>query len=132
MVPKRADTKALTLSSSWSSKALNSSSDLAKANVSLPVAGLIFIGGFTLNDLSTSANLGLLIKSSLSTPAFSSSSSLWSRVSVICCSSIPVSKSSTGSTNIRNVKSISLNSFFGNPRPINVNNLYVKSTSLTQ
>jgi DNA polymerase len=38
----------------------------------------------------------------------------------------------TGSTNIRNVVSMSLSSFFGNPLAIFINSLYVNSTSLTQ
>ena len=138
LVPKRAETNDCTLSSSCSSNALNASSDLAKANVSLPVVGLIFLGGSTPRLIRSSANLLLDIKSFLSVMFASRSSlSLRSRTSSRCCSNKNKSRSSVGSINIRNVRSISCNSCCGNwfptiPLNINLKISYVRSTSLRE
>ena len=133
LVPKRAATNDCTWSLSCSNNSLNASSFFAKAKVSLPVAGLIFIGGTTPNPLSNSANLGLDISSFLSvTPASINSLSLRSLTSSRCDSSRPRSKSSMGSVNIRRVASIRRNSCFGKPRTIRANNLCVRSTSFMQ
>ena len=76
-VPRRAATKACTLSSVWSANALKSSSLFANANVSLPVVRLVFIGGLTPNPFNNSANLGLDMRSFLSSiPASANSFSL--------------------------------------------------------
>ena len=123
LVPRRAATSACTRSSSCSASALKSSSDFANAHVSFPVAGLVFVGGLTPNFLSTSANFGLLISSSLVIPASINNVSFLSFTSSRCCSSKPRSSSSLGWINIRRVRSISLSSFFGKSLPIIRNNL---------
>ena len=131
-VPSLAATKDCTRSSSCSCKALNASSDLANAKVSLPVVRLIFIGGSTPKPFSTLANLGLDIRSSLLTCASSSRLSLRSLISARCNSRRPSFKSSIGSTNMRNVRSISFISLRGNAGIIRMNNSCVMSTSRTQ
>ena len=132
LVPKRVDTSDCTRGSAWSSKALNPSSDLAKAKVCLPVVRLVFMGGMTPTPLSSSANLGLLISSFFVTPEAVMRSSLACLVISRCFSSIGRSRSSIGSVNIRRVRSIIRSSCFGKSLPIMENNLYVSSTSLTQ
>ncbi len=132
LLPRRAATRSCTPSFSCSCKALSPSSDFAKANVSLPVVGLIFMGGFTPSPSSSSANLGFDIRSAFSTLALRSKLSLRERVSMRCCSSRFRSRSKIGSINIRSVRSISLSSFFGNPLTMIEKSLYVRSTSLIQ
>ncbi len=131
-VPNRAATSACTRSSSCSCNALNASSDLANANVSLPVVRLIFFGGVTPNPSSTTANLGLDISSSFSMFASASSLSLRSLISARCNSRRPASKSTIGSTNMRNVRSISFNSLRGKSFIMRMNSSCVMSTSVTQ
>ena len=123
LFPSLAAIKDCTSRFSWSANALKSSSDLANAKVSLPVVRLIFLGGSTPRPSSSLANLGLLIRSFLSTPETSSNSSLRSRVSMRCCSSKPRSKSKVGSINIRRVKSISFTSSRGKSDAIVLNRL---------
>ena len=133
LLPKRAATRACTLSSSCSSSSLNSSSFLAKAKVSFSVARLIFMGGTTPRPVSSSANLRLDISSFLSViPASISSLSLRSLTSSRCDSSSPISRSSVGSVNIRSVASIRRSSCLGNLRAMMANSLCVNSTSLIQ
>ena len=132
LVPRRAATNACTLTSGWSANALNSSSVLANAHACLPVFSLIFMGGSTPNDLSSSPNLSLDMSSALSTPLLSSNSSLRALVSTKCCSSISRSNSSRGSMNMRRVRSMIFNSCLGNLRAILLNSAYVNSTSLMQ
>jgi hypothetical protein len=132
LLPRRAATRSCTFSFSCSSSALNPSSDLAKAKVSLPVVGLTFMGGFTPNCSNSSANLGFDMRSAFSTLALVNKASLRERVSIRCCSNRFRSRSKIGSINIRSVRSISLSSFFGNPLTMMEKSLYVRSTSLIQ
>ena len=113
--PSRVATSACTRGSSCSSKAINSSSLLAKANVSLPVVGLIFTGGVTPAMFSIKANFGLDIRSLRSLPNLSSKSAFCCTTVVRCCSRCARSSSRIGSVNIRRVRSISFSSSVGNP-----------------
>ena len=133
LVPSRAATSDCTLSSSCSSSALNASSFLAKAYVSLPVVGLILVGGVTPSMLSMSANFGFDMRSPLSSmPASTSSCSLRSRTATRCASSWSLSNSSVGLVNMRSVKSINFSSLIGNLALIFVNRSNVRFTSLMQ
>ena len=123
LTPNLDDTSSRTLGSSCSSNAWNCSSVLAKANVSLPVVRLIFIGGVTPTALSNSANWGLLINSFLVTPEDVIKSSFSCLVSLRCCFSRGKSNSSTGSTNMRRVQSIKRSSCLGKSLPMMLNSL---------
>ena len=132
LLAKRASNNFCTSGSKCSPRDTNPLSDLENANVFLPVVGLIFVGGSTSRLSSSLANLGLLIRSSLSTPAASSRDALYSRISVRCFFNSSVSKPSTGSMNIRNVRSISFSSFLGKFLPRTLNRSYVRFTSFIQ
>ena len=132
LVPSLAATRACTSGFSCSASALNSSSFLAKASVSLPVVGLIFVGGVTPRLVSVSANWGLLISVALSTVTLDISSSFFFLTFVRCSSSTGLSSTSTGSEYILIVRSISRISMCGNPSVKHFDKLYVRSTSLMQ
>ena len=116
---------------------MNSVSLFANARVSLPVVLDIFVGGITPFSFNNSANFGLLIKSSLSTPTFSNNCFFFSFKLVECPFNKSTSNSSTGSINIFKVKSIR---FISNLIPLSPSSiftilcqaLYVKLTSFTQ
>ena len=113
--PSLAATTACTLGSWCSSSALNASSVLEKANVSLPVVGLIFIGGSTLNSLSVAASLWLDMSWSLSTIVTASNNDFFPFCMPIkWLRSKSAFKYSVGSENMRIVRSIRRNSDFGN------------------
>ena len=113
--PSLAATAVCMITSSWSCNARKFLSVLENASVSLPVAGLIFIGGSTPRLRSQSANLLLDMRVSVSRPEASNNLSLKFLILVRCSTNISVSTSSTGSANIRIVRSISLSSCCGNP-----------------
>ena len=132
LLPSLAATSVCTLSSSCVSSSFNPSSVFAKANASLPVLTLILVGGTTPNPLSSSANLSLLIKSFLVTPAFMRSVSLRIFTFSKCSSSSPRSNSKTASINIRRVASMTRSSLVGKCLTSFLNILWVSSTSLMQ
>ena len=133
LFPSLAATNACTWKFSCSSKALNSSSDLAIASVSLPVIKDILVGGSTPRPLNISANLLLLIRSSrVSTPASSSNNSLRYLTSAKCWRSKLASRIRDGSVNILMVMSISFNSLNSKCGANFINNFRVNSTSLRQ
>ena len=108
--PSRAATSACTSSFGCSARALKPSSLLANANATLPVVGLILVGGRTPKAASFSANFWLLINVSRSDIAFSISASLRCLTSPKCCSSRGKFNCNTGSVNIFKVRSINLSS----------------------
>ena len=113
LLPSLADTRACTRGSVCSSKALNSSSVLANAHASLPVLALILVGGTMPKAFSNSANRSLLIRSSMSACAESSSLALRFLTFSKCSSNIVLSKTNDGCINIFRVVSITFNSFVG-------------------
>ena len=132
LTPNRAATMACTMTSGCSSRALNSSSFLAKAYVSLPVVRLILRGGVTPRLSKTPASLGLLIKSSFSINILFIRCSLVSLTAFRCTSSTSLFNSSTGSLNIRMVRSISFNSDLSKSCENIWNSLSVNSASFLQ
>ena len=130
--PSLAATMCCTNTFSCSSSALNPSSDLAKAYVSLPVVRLILVGGVTPRDSSTVASLGLLIRSSFSMSIFDINASFLAFTESKCPSRMLSSKSSTGSENIRMVRSISLSSVLLYPRDSILNSSSVRWQSFLQ
>ena len=130
--PSRAATMACTMMFSCSSSALNSSSFLANAKVSLPVVRLIFMGGSTPRLRSVSASCGLDIRLSLEISALPSRSAFFRFTSARCVSSASLSKVRTGSVNIRMVRSMRLSSSLGNPSSSFIASLFVISVSLMQ
>ena len=115
LLPRRAATKACTLSSGCSCKAWNSISVLAKAYVSLFVVLLILRGGVTSNFSSCAANNALLISSLRSSLTSSSNSCLRNLTSFKWLTSAGASSTNLGSVYIRRVTSITLSSLAGKP-----------------
>ena len=115
LTPSLAATAVCMITSSWSCNARKSLSVLENARASLPVVGLTFVGGSTPRLRSQSANLLLDMRVSVSRPEASNNLSLNSLIPFRCSIRSSVSTSSTGSANIRIVRSISLSSCCGNP-----------------